>query len=161
MSIGIKVNTDDSLGFDANGKLKVKVSPKTGNTLTVESDGLYSQAIPGQPGSSGGTGFSSGYRSANGIKTGEATPYSTESVPLRIVAPAIVQRVFTATDRDGLDINIRNIDRVYPGDFYRVFDDVHGNWDYYIILSVNTSGNAVRTHSEIVASISVLEEDVN
>ena len=157
--ISIEVNTDDSLSFN-NGKMQVKPSPKTGNTLTIESDGLYAEAIPGEPGSSG-TGFPSSYRSANGITTGQTDPYTTSPAPLRVVGPSTVHRVYTATNFDGTGLILRSVDRVYPGDFFRVRDDGNSCWNYYIILSVNTTGTLVRTCSDVVASIPFTEEDIN
>lgn len=156
----IKLNLNNSLEYDSNGKLRVKRSAKTGNTLTIESDGLYAPAIPGKPGSSG-TGYPDGYRSANGVMSGVTSPYNTATTSKRIVGPSIMHRIFTCGNTDGSDISLRDVDYLYPGDMYRVKDVTHGNWNYYIILSVNNDGKTVRTHTGEVAIIPLTKEDVN
>jgi hypothetical protein len=159
-NININLNLNDSLEYDGNNKLCVKKSHKSGNTLTIESDGLYAQAIPGNPGSTG-TGYPDGYRSENGILSGVATPESSEPVSRRIVAPNIVHRIFTCNNTDGSDIVLRSIDRLYPGDMYRVKDNEHGNWNYYLILTINATGTAVASHTGEIAIIPVTAEDIN
>lgn len=159
-SITITVNTNNSMETDSNSKLRVKRSLKTGNTLTFESDGLYAEAIPGQPGSTG-TGYPDNYRSANGIMSGVATPESMNVVSKRIVGPSIMHRVFTAFSPDGSDIQLRTIDRVYPGDLYRVKDTTHGNWNYYIITKVASDNRVITGHTGEIAIIPLTEEDVN
>lgn len=156
----IKLNLNNSLEYDSNGKLRVKRSAKTGNTLTIEPDGLYAPAIPGKPGSSG-TGYPDGYRSANGVMSGVTSPYNTASTSKRIVGPSIMHRIFTCGNTDGSDISLRDVDYLYPGDMYRVKDVTHGNWNYYIILSVANDGKTVRTHTGEVAIIPLTKEDVN
>ena len=156
----IKLNLNNSLEYDSNGKLRVKRSLKTGNTLTIESDGLYAPAIPGKPGSSG-TGYPDGYRSANGVMSGVTSPYNTATTSKRIVGPSIMHRIFTCGNTDGSDISLRDVDYLYPGDMYRVKDVTHGNWNYYIILSVANDGKTVRTHTGEVAIIPLTKEDVN
>lgn len=158
-NVTIGLDTDESLAYTDN-KLCVNKASKSGNTLTIESDGLYAQAKPGEPGSTG-TGYPDGYRSANGISSGIATPESSQAVSRRIVAPNIVHRIFTCNNVDGSDIALRTVDRMYPGDMYRVKDTVNMNWNYYLILSVNGSGTAVATHTGEVAVIPLTEEDVN
>ena len=156
----IKLNLNNSLEYDSNRKLRVKRSTKSGNTLTIEPDGLYAPAIPGKPGSTG-TGYPNGYRSANGVMSGVTSPYNTATVSKRIVGPSTTHRIFTCNNTDGSDISLRNVDYMYPGDMYRVKDITHGNWNYYIILSVNDTGKTVRTHTDEVAVIPVTKEDVN
>lgn len=156
----IKLNLNNSLEYDSNGKLRVKRSAKTGNTLTIESDGLYAPAIPGKPGSSG-TGYPDGYRSANGVMSGVTSPYNTATASKRIVGPSIMHRIFTCNNTDGSDISLRSVDYLYPGDMYRVKDTIQGNWNYYIILSVANDGKTVRTHTGVVAAIPITKEDVN
>lgn len=160
ISLKIQLSTDDSLKFDTSDKLGVKISPKSGNTLTVESDGLYAHAIPGQPGSTG-TGYPDGYRSANGIMSGVTDPYDTTTATFRMVGPSIMHRIFTCTDVDGASIALRTVDKMYPGDMYRVHDDANAVWNYYIITRVNSTGTAVAAHSGIVASIPDSATDVN
>lgn len=142
----------------SDGNISVKVSSEEGNTLTIENDGLYAEALPGDPGTTG-VGYPDLYHSANGIKTGQTTPYSYDFMTRRIVAPAIVHRIFYASDSDASDIgaNIRPFDRIYPGDMYAVFNDSGELWsyDYYVILSVNAAGNRVASHSGIVANIPI------
>lgn len=156
----IKLNLNNSLEYDSNGKLRVKRSAKTGNTLTIEPDGLYASAIPGKPGSSG-TGYPDGYRSANGVMSGVTSPYNTATASKRIVGPSIMHRIFTCNNTDGSDISLRDVDYMYPGDMYRVKDITNGNWNYYIILSVNDDGKTVKTHTDEVAVIPITKEDVN
>ena len=93
---------DNSLEYadEGSGPLRVKKSLKSGNALSFESDGLYAEAIPGKPGSTG-TGYPDNYRSANGVISGVATPESMNSVPKRIVGPNIIHRIFTASNPDG------------------------------------------------------------
>lgn len=159
-SINIKVNTGSSLETDSNDKLRVKRSLKSGNTLVFESDGLYAQAIPGQPGSTG-TGYPDGYRSANGIVSGIAGPEDMTSVSKRIVGPSIIHRVFTALSPDGSDIQLRDVDVIYPGDLYRVKDTTHGNWNYYLITKVASNHKTVAAHTGEIAIIPLTKEDVN
>lgn len=156
----IKLNIARSLEFTGTGAVKIKVSNKAGNTLTVEPDGLYAQAIPGQPGSAG-TGFTDGYRSANGIISGVTNPDDMTTATKRIVGPSIMHRVFTCLNDDASDIDPRSVDKVYPGDLYRVRDDVHGKWDYYVITKVASNGINVTGHSAKVAEIPFTAEDVN
>ena len=156
----IQLKTSDSFTYTESGELKIRVSGKTGNTLTIEPDGLYAQAVPGQPGPSG-SGFVDGYRSANGVTSGVATPQDMTSTPKRIVGPTIMHRVFNCLNADGSDLALRSVDLVYPGDMYRVRDDVHGNWDYYVITKVASNGITVTGHSAKVAEIPILAEDVN
>lgn len=159
-NVSINLNLGNSLENDSSNKLRVKSSLRTGNTLTVESDGLYAQAIPGKPGSTG-TGYPDGYTSLQtGIKTGEATPFSTDPAPRRIVAPAVVHRIYTASSPDGSDINnFRTIDRLYPGDMYRVRDNTHNQWNYYIIT--RTDGFNVTAHTGEIACVPFNKTDVN
>lgn len=161
-TVKMTLNLDNSLeyGNGGTGPLRVKKSLKSGNTLSFESDGLYAEAIPGQPGSTG-TGYPDNYRSANGVMSGVATPESMNSVPKRIVGPSIMHRVFTASSPDGSDIQLRTIDRVYPGDLYRVKDTTHGNWNYYIITKVASDNRVVTAHTGEVAIIPLTQEDVN
>lgn len=156
----IKLNLNGSLGYDNNNKLQVQTSSETGNTLNIEPDGLYAQAIPGESGSSG-TGFASGYRSANGVMSGVDSPYDMTVVPKRIVAPAITHRIFTCNNTDGSDISLRSVDYMFPGDMYRIKNSQNNTWDYYVIISVNNNGKGVYTHSGVVASIPLSREDVN
>ena len=161
-TVKMTLNLDNSLEYadGGSGPLRVKKSLKSGNTLSFESDGLYAEAIPGQPGSTG-TGYPDGYRSSNGVISGVATPESMSSVPKRIVGPSIMHRVFTASSPDGSDIQLRTIDRVYPGDLYRVKDTTHGNWNYYIITKVASDNRVVTGHTGEVAIIPLTKEDVN
>lgn len=161
-SVRMTLYLDNSLEYadGGSGPLRVKKSLKSGNTLSFESDGLYAEAIPGQPGSTG-TGYPDNYRSANGVMSGVATPESMNSVPKRIVGPSIMHRVFTASSPDGSDIQLRTIDRVYPGDLYRVKDTTHGNWNYYIITKVASDNRVVTAHTGEVAIIPLTQEDVN
>ena len=157
----ITLNLAPSLEMDSNGKLKVKVSQKANNNLTVEPDGLYAEAIPGQPGSSG-TGFPDKYRSYQaGITSGVTGPDDTTSYPRRIVAPSITHRIFTCNNNDGSDVPVRSMDYIYPGDMYRVLDTENGVWKYYVIVSVSADGKTVSGHSNVVASIPVSEVNIN
>lgn len=154
-TINIQINHTDALETDSDGKLGIKVSNKTGNTLQIRNNGLYAEAIPGQPGIIG-SGFPDGYRSNEvGIISGVESPYSSTVVPHRIVAPSIVHRVFTCQSADGSDISaefgFRTVDRLYPGDLYRVHDNSNNAWNYYIITK--TDGSNVTGHSGIVATI--------
>ena len=76
-TVKMTLNLDNSLEYadGGSGPLRVKKSLKSGNTLSFESDGLYAEAIPGQPGSTG-TGYPDNYRSSNGVVSGVATPES-------------------------------------------------------------------------------------
>lgn len=159
MDVNIQLDLNNSLGYTDN-KLEVKRSSKTENTLTMEPDGLYAQAIPGKPGSTG-IGYPDGYRSGNGIMSGVAMPDDHKSMHRRIVAPSIVHRIFTCTHIDGSDISLRAVDKMYPGDMYRVKDTTHGNWNYYLILKTNDTGTGVTSHSGEVAIIPITEENVN
>lgn len=156
----IKINMDDSLKYDSNEKLSVNVSQKNGNTLTIESDGLYAEAIPGNPGSVG-TGFPDNYRSDNGIVSGITSPESMNQVSKRIVAPSIIHRIFTSLSPDGSDIQLRSVDVVYPGDMYRVKDTANSTWNYYVITKVASDCRTVTSNSGIVASIPLSANDVN
>lgn len=160
MNVKIQLNLNNSLEYNSTNKLRVKRSLKAGNTLTIESDGLYAQAIPGNPGSTG-TGYPDGYRSANGVLSGVAMPEDLSSVPHRIVGPNIVHRIFTCSHIDGSDIALRTVDRMYPGDMYRVKDTVHGNWNYYLILTTDATGTKVQKHTGEVAVIPITANSVN
>jgi hypothetical protein len=159
-SINVTLNIDDTLKFDNDNSVCVNISQRAGNTLTIENDGLYSQAIPGEPGSTG-TGFPDGYRSTEtGVKSGEASPESTTSTPRRLVAPKILHRIYTSNDIDGSDlIDKRSVDILYPGDFYRVHDDSNALWKYFII--VKTDGSNVITPSSLIAEIPDSYENIN
>lgn len=159
-NITFQLDLSHALKYDENNKLSVNVSPRSGNTLTIENDGLYAQANPGQPGSSG-TGYPDGYRSDNGLISGIDSPYSYAPVARRIVASSIIHRIYTCSNTDGSDIQIRSVDRMYCGDMYRVKDTTHNNWNYYIILSVNSAGTAVASHSGVVATIPISANNVN
>lgn len=158
MNINLDIN--NALKYNQNNQLTVNISSKSGNTLTLENDGLYAHAIPGSPGSSG-TGFPDNYVSSNGIKSGISGPFSSSPVTHRVVAPSIIHRIFTCSNIDGSDISLRSVDVMLPGDMYRVKDTAHGNWNYYIILSVNSTGTAVASHTGAVAVISLTATDVN
>ena len=159
-NVTINLDINESLTY-VNDELCVNKSSKSGNTLTIESDGLYAEAIPGSPGSTG-TGYLDGYRSENGIVSGIETPESSQTTPQRIVAPNTVHRIFTCNSVDGSDITLRTVDRMYPGDMYRVKDDIITmTWNYFLILSVNSDGTAVATHTNVIAMIPLTEEDVN
>ena len=165
IKITLDLNNSLEYGNNGTGPLRIKASKldegtSRANTLEFKSDGLYAQAKPGNPGSTG-TGYPDNYRSANGVISGVATPESMNSVPKRIVGPSIMHRVFTASNPDGSDIQLRTIDRVYPGDLYRVKDTTHGNWNYYIITKVAPDGRVVTGHSGEVAIIPLTKEDVN
>jgi hypothetical protein len=159
-NININLNLNDSLEYDGNNKLCVKKSHKSGNTLTIESDGLYAQAIPGNPGSTG-TGFPDGYRATQtGLKSGEAFPDSTDPVPRRLVAPKIIHRIYTSNTANGSELtDKRSVDILYPGDMFRVHNTEDEAWEYYVITQ--TDGNNVIGVSEMVASISDEYDNVN
>ena len=148
------------MGFNEDGSLQVQISQRSGNTLTVEDDGLYAQAVPGQPGSTG-TGYPDGYRSVQvGVKTGDTFPDSTDSAPRRIVGPKILHRVYTATDTTGVTLtDLRSVDILYPGDLYRVRNDLTECWDYYVITK--TDGRTVVSHSSDIANIPFNNSDIN
>lgn len=157
----ITLNLAPSLEMDSSGKLKVKVSSKANNNLTVEPDGLYAEAIPGQPGSTG-TGFPDDYRSFEaGITSGITGPDDTTAYSRRIVAPSITHRIFTCNNDDGSDVAPRSMDYMYPGDMYRVFDTENNVWKYYVIVSVSSDGKTVTGHSNVVASIPASEVNIN
>lgn len=157
----ITLNINDSLEMDSSGKLKVKISPKANNHLTVEADGLYAEAIPGQPGSTG-TGFPDEYRSFEaGITSGITGPDNTTPYSRRIVAPSITHRIFTCNNADGSDVTPRSMDYIYPGDMYRVLDTENSVWKYYVIVTVSSDGKTVTGHSNIVAEIPVSEVNIN
>lgn len=159
-AIKVSLNLDNTMKFNENNSTGVKISQRSGNTLTVEEDGLYSQAIPGEPGSTG-TGFPDGYRATQtGLKSGEAFPDSSDPVPRRLVAPKIIHRIYTSNTLDGSDItDKRSVDILYPGDFYRVHDDEHELWKYFIITQ--TDGSVVVAASDLVAEIPDSYTNVN
>jgi hypothetical protein len=138
------LETDDTLNV-----LKVDRSLKSGTALEIHSDGLYA---PKQNGTSSG-GYPDFYYSDNRLRTGVmyATDVdNTHSLSGRVVAPVIVHRIFTCTQTDGSDIDLRqvtdggvthNIDMILPGDMFRVLDSVNNVYNYYLILTTN--GNVV------------------
>lgn len=159
-SIKITLNLDNTLKFNDDNSVGVKISQRSENTLVVEADGLYAQAIPGEPGSTG-TGFPDGYRATQtGLKSGEAFPDSTDPVPRRLVAPKIIHRIYTSNTADGSELtDKRSVDILYPGDMFRVHNTENEEWEYYVITQ--TDGNNVIGVSEMVASISDEYNNVN
>lgn len=159
-SIKITLNLDNTLKFNDDNSVGLKISQRSENTLVVETDGLYAQAIPGEPGSTG-TGFPDGYRATQtGLKSGEAFPDSTDPVPRRLVAPKIIHRIYTSNTTDGSElVDKRSVDILYPGDMFRVHDTEHEAWKYYVITQ--TDGNNVIGASNMVAIISDEYNNVN
>lgn len=149
----IVLNLNDSLEVNGDGELAVKKSLKAGNTVQINSDGLYAQAVAGG-GSGTPGGYPDRYRSNNGVLSGVTTPYNTNATSKRIVSPAITHCIFTCNSDDGSDIVIRNgVDFIYPGDMYRVLDSENDVYKYYLILK--TDGSQVISHSAVVATIPI------
>lgn len=159
-SIKITLNLDNTLKFNDDNSVGLKISQRSENTLVVEADGLYAQAIPGEPGSTG-TGFPDGYRATQtGLKSGEAFPDSTDPVPRRLVAQKIIHRIYTSNTADGSELtDKRSVDIIYPGDMFRVHNTENEAWEYYVITQ--TDGNNVIGVSDMVASIPDEYNNVN
>ena len=158
--VTIQLKTDDSLNYNNQGKLQVHISNRGNNRLEILNDGLYAEAKPGEPGSTG-TGYPDRYRSANGVESGTTSPDDSTLVTKRIVGPSIMHRIFTCENTDGSDIVLRSVDYMYAGDMYRVEDLTNNMYHYYVITSVAADGKAVATHSEIVASIPLANTHIN
>ena len=167
--VKITLNLDNSLEYGNNGAgpLRIKKSgtgsgTTDANTLEFKPDGLYAQAKPGKPGSTG-TGYPDRYESYDGIKSGVTTPHSDDSYPRRILADCFVHRVFTGVWRNGTveDINIRDFDRMYPGDLVRYPDNVDEWWVYHVIVSVDNTDQHILELSRVIATIPFSATDVN
>ena len=154
----ISLLLDPTLTINESNQLTVNISSEQGNTLQMLEDGLYAEARPN--GSGDGHGYQNG-RSSNGMTVGTLSPFSSEATGHRVNAPCIIHRIFTCTQTDGSDIDLRSGsdtgDYVLPGDFFRVLNG--SNYDYYLIL--NTAGGGTGrggsyvTESTKVASVPV------
>lgn len=145
----ISLNHNMSTEISDTRNFRVRRSLMSGTTLEQRADGLYA---PKQNGSSS-NGYPDFYVSDNHLRTGVmyATDRdSTHALTGRIVAPITVHRVFTCTQSDGSDIDLRqvtdggvthNIDMILPGDMFRVLDTSNNVYNYYLILTTN--GNTV------------------
>ena len=133
----ISLLTDSSLRINESNQLAVQISSDPANTLQVVEDGLYAEASPSSSGE--GQGYQNGV-SDNGVTVGRLSPFKTTATGHRVNAPSLTHRIFTCTQNDGTDINLRSGnntgDYVLPGDFFRVKNG--SNYDYYLIL--NTAG---------------------
>lgn len=168
-NIKITLDLDNSLeyGNKGAGPLRIKTSKldegtSRANTLEFKSDGLYAQAKPGDPGSTG-TGYPDRYESYNGIKSGVTTPHSDDSYPRRIVADCFIHRVFTGVWRNNTveDLDVRDFDRIYPGDLVRYKNTVDNRWVYHVITAVDNTDQHILELSRVIAFIPFTETDVN
>ena len=148
----ISISHDRSLEI-AHNKLRVRRSLKGGTSLDVLADGLYAEQKSG----SGSGGYPDRYRSPQGgLTSGIDYPYKdeyTNPYNKRLVSPSITHRVFTCESDDGSDIYIRDCDKIFPGDLYRVLDSTNNVYKYYLITK--TTGTDVTGHSGVVANIPV------
>lgn len=154
----ISLLTDRSLKINESNQLAVQVSSEASNTLQVVEDGLYAEASPTSSGE--GRGYQNGL-SKNGVTVGQLSPFSNTATGHRVNAPCLVHRIFTCTQSDGTDINLRagnnTGDYVLPGDFFRVKNG--SNYDYYLILNTagggtGTGGSRV-TESTLICSVPI------
>ena len=153
----IVLNTNSSIWVELENKVCVKVSSTANNTLQIKDNGLYAQAIPGNPGSTG-TGYPDGFRSNNGITSGITDPDDGTIKEHRLVASSLVHRIFTCTQDTGMDIPLRAFDKVYPGDMYRVEDTTNHVYKYYLITK--TDGTHITQASSIlVATVPIVTDD--
>ena len=152
----ISLLTDSTLKVNESNQLCINISSDSGNTLQVVDDGLYAEAKPN--GSGEGTGYRNGH-STNGIYVGTLSPFSETATGHRVNAPCITHRIFTCTQTDGTDIDLRQGnatgDYVLPGDFFRVLNG--DNYDYYLILNTagggTGEGGSYVTESTLVCSV--------
>lgn len=132
----ISLNTNYSLETAYNA-LRVRRSLANLNSLETHSDGLYAK----QQAATGSGGYPDKYRSSQGgIVSGVDYPYKdelTNDYNKRLVAPMITHRVFTCEYEDGHDISLRECDRIFPGDMYRVLDTANGVYKYYLVLKTD------------------------
>lgn len=161
----IALNHNLSLEITAvPNKLRVRRSLKQPTSLEVKPDGLYAEQQSG----SGTGGFPDQYQSDNMIRSGVMYASDrdvTHCLDKRVAAFITAHRVFTCTQSDGSDIDLRqstlggtthNIDMILPGDMYRVLDTTNNVYKYYLVLKTN--GNSVTMHTtDPVASIPVSE----
>lgn len=132
----ISLNHNESLEISGEG-LRVRRSLKPGTSLEQKEDGLYAKQEP----ASGSGGYPDKYRSSQGgIVSGIDYPYKdelTNDYNKRLVAPMITHRIFTCESEDGHDISLRECDRIFPGDIYRVLDTTNDVYKYYLVLKTD------------------------
>ena len=157
----ISLLLDSPLKTNENDELSVKISSEPNNTLQSLQDGLYVDSS--QSGQVEIQGYPDG-ESIDGITIGLLSPFSSTSYNHRINAPCKTHRIFTCTQTDGSDINIRSGsntgDYVLPGDFFRVLNG--DNYDYYLIINTSGggdgSGGSHVTESTLIVSVPVSEK---
>lgn len=157
----ISLLTNSSLEVNANNELSVKISNNQNNMLQKLSDGLF---VDNSNSSHGEIyGFQDG-EGVDGVVIGTMSPFSSTSFNHRINAPCKTHRIFTCTQTDGSDIDLRSGsntgDYVLPGDFYRVLNG--DNYDYYLILNTSGGGDGTGgshvTESTLIASVPLSEK---
>lgn len=145
-NVKLTLNLDKDLKINSDGKLVVKISSTSGNTLEVKSDGLYAKSVKGVDGSTG-----KGYEGRKILEYmmlgyGDCF-YPLKSDPRKIICTSVVHRIFDATiSKDGaVTLNdFREVDTVFVGDFFRV-PKKDGGFTYYII----TKTTETRTNNSV------------
>jgi len=151
----LRVNYDENVITHDNNALKVKLKTGASQHASVHLDGLYVESKTTGTGSV----YPDGYRSPNGLAVGITSPDDGSPCSKRVVAPSITHRIFTCTQADGSDINLRGgLDIIYPGDMYRVI--VGPDYHYYLIIQTNGSTVLTRTPNP-VAVIPITKTDTN
>lgn len=151
----LRIDYDENVITHDNNALKVKLKTGASQHASVHLDGLYAESKTIGTGSV----YPDGYRSPNGLTVGITSPDDGSPCSRRVVAPSITHRIFTCTQADGSDINLRGgLDIIYPGDMYRVI--VGPDYHYYLIIQTN--GSTVLTHTpNPVAVIPITATDIN
>jgi hypothetical protein len=151
----LRINYDKNVITHDNNALKVKLKTDASQHASVHLDGLYVESKTTGTGSV----YPDGYRSPNGLAVGITSPDDGSPCSRRVVAPSITHRIFTCTQADGSDINLRGgLDIIYPGDMYRVIVD--SDYHYYLIIQTNGSTILTRTPNP-VAVIPITATDTN
>lgn len=151
----LRINYDGNVITHDNNALKVKLKTDASQHASVHLDGLYVESKTTGTGSV----YPDGYRSSNGLAVGITSPDDGSPCSRRVVAPSITHRIFTCTQADGSDINLRGgLDIMYPGDMYRVI--VGPDYHYYLIIQTNGSTILTRTPNP-VAVIPITATDTN
>ena len=136
MSKRITIDHAEDLTMGINNEIIIRSVDDS--SLQVLSDGLYSEAKPGED-ASGGKGYDD-YYTDEGIRLGYLDPFSNTKNPRRVVTTTYVHRIFDAEDEKGWTlINFRNsIDYVQIRDMYRV-DQGNGTYKYFLVTkTINT-----------------------
>lgn len=120
------------------------------NTMSLENDGLYVSARPGQDGT-GGTGYDD-YYTNEGIRLGYSNPYSDNTTARRVTGMHYVHRLYDASLSDTVPavltpLNFRPaIDYVLAGDMCRV-DQGDGTYKHYLVTQ--TSSNTITAYEDM------------